>query len=105
MIPEISVEDLKTKIDRKEKFVLLDVREPDENALAKIEGSKLIPLKTLPQRLAEIDKNQEIIVHCKMGGRSAQAVKFLREKGFNAVNVQGGIHAWSERVDTSVPTY
>jgi sulfur-carrier protein adenylyltransferase/sulfurtransferase len=104
-IPEISVKDLKTKLDKKEKFTLLDVREPHEYEVAKIEGSTLIPLGTLPDNFAKLDKAQEIVVHCKMGGRSARAVQFLREKGYNAVNVAGGINAWSEEIDPSVPTY
>ncbi len=104
-IPEITVEELKARIERKESFILLDVREPHEYELARIEGSRLIPLGTLPQRFGELDKSQEIAVHCKMGGRSAKAVKFLREKGYNALNVAGGIQAWSERIDPEVPQY
>ncbi len=104
-VPEISVEQLKEKMDRQERFVLLDVREPHEHELARIAGSMLIPLGTLPQRAAELDKKSPIVVHCKSGGRSAKAVKLLLEKGFQAVNVAGGITAWSERVDPSIPTY
>src|SRR5581483_3602359 len=104
-LPEISVEELKGKLDRKERFVLLDVREPHEYEIARITGSRLIPLGALPERLGELDKSRPLVVHCKMGGRSAKAVKLLREKGFDAVNVAGGINAWSERVDPSVPTY
>ncbi len=101
-VPEISVEDLKAKLDRKESFTLLDVREPREYETAKIEGSTLIPLGTLPRRLGELDKSREIVVHCRSGGRSGRAVQFLMEKGFKAVNVAGGILAWSERIDPSV---
>ena len=104
-IPEISVQDLKAKLDKKEKFVLLDVREPHEYEIARIEGSTLIPLGKLPERFGELDKNAKIVVHCKMGGRSAKAVSFLREKGYDATNVAGGINAWSESVDPSVPQY
>ena len=104
-IPEISVNELKSKIDKKEKFVLLDVREPHEYEIAKIPGSELIPLGTLPERFGELDKGAKLIVHCKMGGRSAKAVQFLREKGYDATNVTGGITAWSQDVDPSVPTY
>ena len=104
-MPEITVEDLKTKLDRKEKFILLDVREPHEYEIAKIPGSKLIPLGDLPARVGELDKNAKLIVHCKMGGRSAKAVQFLREKGYDATNVAGGINAWSERVDPTVAQY
>ncbi len=104
-IPEISVQDLKAKIDKKEKFILLDVREPHEYEIAKIPGSTLIPLGALPERYTELDKSAKLIVHCKMGGRSARAVSLLREKGFDATNVAGGINAWSESIDPSVPQY
>ncbi|MBI4060162.1 MAG: hypothetical protein HY403_01900 [Elusimicrobia bacterium] len=104
-IPEISVQDLKSKFDKKEKFVLLDVREPHEREIAAIAGSTLIPIGKLPERLDELDKDAKLIVHCKMGGRSAKAVQFLREKGFDATNVAGGINAWSESIDPSVPKY
>jgi adenylyltransferase/sulfurtransferase len=104
-IPEITVEELKAKLDKKEKFVLLDVREPHEYEIAKIPGSKLIPLGDLPKRFGELDKGAPLVVHCKMGGRSARAVTFLRQQGFDATNVAGGIHDWSERIDPSVPTY
>jgi adenylyltransferase/sulfurtransferase len=104
-IPEITVEELKAKLDKKEKFTLLDVREPHEYEIAKIPGSKLIPLGELDRRAGELDKASKLIVHCKMGGRSARAVAFLRAQGFDAVNVAGGIHDWSERIDPSVPLY
>ncbi|MEK7233581.1 MAG: molybdopterin-synthase adenylyltransferase MoeB [Elusimicrobiota bacterium] len=105
IIPEISVLDLKAKFDKKEKFVLLDVREPHEYEIAKIPGSTLIPLGALPARFGELDKSVKLIVHCKLGGRSAQAVKLLREKGYDAVNVAGGIDAWSESIDSAVARY
>lgn len=104
-IPEISVEELKTRLDRKDKFVLLDVREPSEHAAAKIAGSTLIPLGALPARLGELDKNAKLVVHCKKGGRSAKAVALLREKGYDAVSLAGGIDAWSAKIDPSVPSY
>ncbi len=104
-LPEISVEQLKEKLARRENFLLLDVREPHEYEIARIEGSRLIPLGALPERFAELDRALPVVVHCKSGGRSGKAVKLLREKGFDAVNVAGGINAWSERVDPSVPTY
>jgi adenylyltransferase/sulfurtransferase len=105
MIPEITVEELKAKLDKKEKFVLLDVREPHEYEIAKIPGSKLIPLGELDKRVGELDKSSKLVVHCKMGGRSARAVQLLRAQGFDATNVAGGIHDWSERIDPSVPLY
>lgn len=104
-VPEISVQELKAKRDRKETFTLLDVREPNEYALARIEGSTLIPLGALPGRLGELDKRAKLVVHCKSGGRSAKAVRLLREKGYDAVNLEGGIDAWSKSIDSSVPRY
>ncbi len=105
MNPEMTVEDLKAALDRKEAFVLLDVREPREREISKLEGSKSIPLGDLPKRFAELDISSKIVVHCKMGGRSARAVDFLRRQGYDATNVAGGIIAWSERIDPSLPTY
>ena len=96
MTPEISVEDLKTKFDRKETFILLDVREVSEHETARIEGSTLIPLAELPSRCGELDKSQRLVVHCGSGASSARAVQFLIGKGYDAVNVAGGIRAWSE---------
>lgn len=105
MVPQISVEDLKKKMDAKEKFLLLDVREQEEYDTARIPGSKLMPLGTLSNRAGELDKKTPIVVHCHMGGRSARATQWLNGQGFNAVNLAGGITAWSERIDPSVPTY
>lgn len=104
-IPEITVEELKTRIDRGEPFVLIDVREPHEHEIARIPGARLIPLAELPRRLGELDRSARLIVHCKMGGRSARAVQILRDEGFDATSVAGGIDAWSERIDPSVPPY
>ncbi len=105
-IPEISVEELKTRQDAGDDFVLLDVREPYEYEVARIPGSKLIPLGELPARLSELDTADDIVVHCKMGGRSATAVRALQEAGFAKLhNVEGGILAWSDRIDPSVPKY
>ncbi len=105
LIPEMTVEELKAKQDKKEEFVLIDVRERHEYDLARIPGSTLIPLGDLPQRHGEIDKTALVVVHCRSGARSARAVQFLRAQGFDAVNVAGGILAWSERIDPSVPQY
>lgn len=105
VMPEITVEELKAKLEAKEKFILLDVREPHEHELANIPGAKLMPLGSVAQRMGELNRGLPIIVHCKMGGRSAKAVEFLREQGYDAVNVAGGINAWSERIDPSVPQY
>jgi sulfur-carrier protein adenylyltransferase/sulfurtransferase len=104
-IPEMTVEELKAKLDKKEKFQFIDVREPHEVEVAKIPGAKLIPLGELPNRVGELDKAVPVVVHCRSGGRSARAVGFLRQQGFDATNVAGGILAWSERIDPSVPQY
>jgi rhodanese-related sulfurtransferase len=85
---------------------LLDVREPDEYATARIEGSVLIPLAQVTARAGELPSDLPLYVHCKLGGRSAKAVAALEELGFtNAVNVTGGITAWSDEVDAAVPRY
>ncbi len=104
-VPEISVSELKTKLDKKDKFVLLDVREPHELEIARIEGATPIPLGALPTRFTELDKNVPIAVHCRSGARSARATTFLREKGYDAVNVAGGILAWSDQIDPSIQQY
>jgi adenylyltransferase/sulfurtransferase len=102
----IDVVEVKRKQDGGEKFLLLDVREPHEYQIAKIPGSTLIPLGQLPARLGELDKNAEIVAHCKMGGRSQQAVDLMKANGFtNVRNMTGGITAWSDKVDPSVAKY
>jgi len=104
-VPEIQVEELKRRIDAGEDFDLVDVREPHEYQICNL-GGKLIPLNDLPKRVSELDSSREIVVHCKMGGRSAKAVEFLRQAGFGKVkNLAGGITAWAERVDPKVPKY
>ncbi|MEC5127626.1 molybdopterin-synthase adenylyltransferase MoeB [Verrucomicrobiales bacterium BCK34] len=103
---EIDVHQLKKRIERDDQFILLDVREPAEVEVAKIDGSVLIPLGELPDRLGELHPREEIIIHCKAGGRSAQALKILMDANFTDVcHVQGGINAWSLEVDSSVPHY
>jgi sulfur-carrier protein adenylyltransferase/sulfurtransferase len=105
-VPTITATELKTKIDRKEKFVLVDVREPFEYDISRIPGSKLIPLGELPARLSELDSADDIVLHCKVGGRSAKALRILQEAGFRKLNnLQGGITAWSDEVDPSIPKY
>jgi len=104
--PEITARDLKKEIDQGRELVILDVREPHEFQIGRIPGSTLIPLGDLPKRVNELDPDRELVVHCKMGGRSAKAVEFLRQAGFQKVrNLQGGILAWSDQVDASVPKY
>ena len=104
-VPEITVQDLKSKLDNGESINVLDVREPHEYEVANI-GVRLIPLGELPQRLVELDQNENFAIHCKTGGRSARAVKLLQDAGFtNVYNVKGGITAWSEEIDPSIPKY
>ncbi len=105
MAGDIQPEELKQRIDAGEKLFILDVREPHEYQIANL-GGHLIPLGDLPKRMGELDPSREIITHCKLGGRSAQAVDFLRQQGFkNVRNLTGGIQAWSEKVDPKVPKY
>jgi adenylyltransferase/sulfurtransferase len=103
---EIDAVALKARLDRGDKFQFIDVREPNEYQIASIPGAKLIPLGDVPKRVGELDPNTEVIVHCKMGGRSAKAADFLRQSGFkNVKNMLGGITAWSDKIDPSVPKY
>ncbi|MDQ6734760.1 MAG: rhodanese-like domain-containing protein [Nitrospirota bacterium] len=102
----MSVQELKQRLDTEDKPFLLDVREPYEYSLAKLEGSVLIPLGTLPQSLEQLDRNVEIVAYCHHGMRSADAVGFLLQQGFtNVKNLVGGIDAWSVQVDPAVPRY
>ncbi len=102
---EITVEQLKTKLDRGDDLFILDVREPYEYEIVNI-GAYLIPLGELPKRIEELDPSKEIVVHCKSGGRSARAAEFLRKNGFKSVkNLVGGIDVWAERIDQGLPKY
>jgi len=103
---EISVEELKAKITGEDTPFILDVREPHEFEICRIPNSVLIPLAEVEKRVHELNRSSEIVVHCKAGGRSAKAVKFLKEAGFEKVkNLKGGILAWADRIDPSVPKY
>ncbi len=105
MTNEITVQELKRRLDAGEQIFLLDVREPVEYQIANI-GGYLIPLNQLPNRLKELDPSKEIIVHCRSGVRSANAVQFLEQQGFKHVkNLIGGILQWSNIVDPSIPKY
>jgi len=97
--------EVKAKFDRGERFQLIDVREPHEYRICRIPDATLIPLAELPRRIGELDPAAEIIVHCRSGVRSARAVGFLNQHGFHARNMEGGILAWSDQVDPSVPKY
>ncbi len=102
---EITVEQLRARLDNGEKLFVLDVREPREYEIVNL-GATLIPLSELPKRVEELDPSREIVVHCKMGGRSAKAAAFLRQQGFkNVKNLVGGIDAWIDKIDPTLPRY
>lgn len=104
-IPQMTPVELKQRLDKKENLFVLDVREPFEYDIANL-GATLIPLGALPDRVGELDKDREIVVHCKSGGRSQKAAELLAKNGFNKVwNLAGGITAWSNDVDPSVQKY
>jgi sulfur-carrier protein adenylyltransferase/sulfurtransferase len=104
-IPEISVEELKQRLDARDDLFILDVREPHEYQICNLKGH-LIPLNDLPRRVNELDSSKEMVVHCRSGVRSAKAVEFLHQAGFTkAKNLAGGILAWSDRIDPKVPKY
>lgn len=103
---EITPAELKAKMERGDDFMLIDVREPEEYAIARIPGSRLIPRATLPERVHELSSADTIVVHCKSGVRSGMAVDFLKQAGFRKVkNLVGGILRWSDDVDPTVPKY
>jgi adenylyltransferase/sulfurtransferase len=106
-LEEITATELKRRLERGDDIQIIDVREPNEYQIARLEGSKLIPLGQVVQRIGEIDASRETIVHCKMGGRSAKAIEALQRAGFagRLLNLKGGITAWSNDVDPNVPKY
>src|SRR5688500_1250619 len=103
----ITASELKGRMDAGDDIQLIDVRQPDEYAFAKIDGAKLIPLGEVLARRSEIDESKETVIHCKMGGLSAQAIEILEKSGFKGElkNLAGGITAWSNEVDPRVPKY
>ena len=104
-IPEITPRELKTRLDRGDDLFILDVREPHEYQICNLHGH-LIPLGELPRRVSELDSSREIVAHCRSGKRSADAIEFLKQAGFQKVwNLKGGILAWSDEVDPTVPKY
>jgi len=106
VVGEISAIELKRLMDGRQEVLLLDVREPFEFSLCKIDGSRLIPLRELGKRVDELDKDADIVVYCHTGQRSAVATQYLSSQGFSRVrNLKGGIRAWSQDVDPTVPTY
>lgn len=104
---EITAIELNELLKSGAKVQLIDVRQPDEHAFARIPGSKLIPLGDIVRRMDEIDSGRDTIIHCKLGGRSARAIEILERSGFkgNLRNLKGGITAWSNEVDPKVPKY
>ena len=104
-VPEITPRELKARLDRGDDLYILDVREPHEYQICNI-GGHLIPLGDLSRRVNELDSAREIVAHCRSGKRSAEAAEFLRKAGFKKIwNLKGGILAWSDEVDSSVPKY
>jgi sulfur-carrier protein adenylyltransferase/sulfurtransferase len=104
-VPEITPRELKQRLDQGDDLFILDVREPHEYQICNI-GGHLIPLGDLSRRVSELDSSREIVAHCRSGKRSAEASEFLRQAGFRKIlNLKGGILAWSDEVDPSVPKY
>ncbi len=103
---DITPQELKAMRERDgRQVVLLDVREPHEWEICRLEGAILIPLRELPERLSQLDPTREYVVYCKTGGRSAQAARIMQAAGLRVRNLRGGINAWSREVDPSVPLY
>jgi adenylyltransferase/sulfurtransferase len=102
----MSAHALKRKMDAREPLELIDVREVFEYEIARIDGAKLIPLGEIADRLNELQRERPIVIHCHRGRRSAEAVRLLQQRGFaNLYNLEGGIDAWSDQIDPSVPKY
>ncbi|HUU12413.1 MAG TPA: molybdopterin-synthase adenylyltransferase MoeB [Terriglobia bacterium] len=105
-VPEVTAADVKKMIDEKKPFVLVDVREPHEVDICRIPDSTLIPLGDLPSRMNELNSADEIVVYCRVGVRSARAVELLMKAGFRKIhNLKGGVLAWADQVDPSMPKY
>jgi adenylyltransferase/sulfurtransferase len=103
---DISPIELKTQMEHGKKFTLLDVREPFEYGICRLDGATLVPLGSLPEKLRELDSRNEIVVYCHTGTRSARAAELLEAAGFTKVrNLRGGIRAWAEDVDRAMPRY
>ena len=104
-IPQMTVKELKRRLDAGESVQLIDVREPYEYQIAQI-GGKLIPQNDVPQRMAEIDRDREVVVHCRSGARSQRIAEYLKQQGYPRVaNLAGGILAWSDEIDPKVQKY
>ena len=107
MVQEISVTELKQRCDSGDDVQLIDVRQPEEWSFAHIEGSRLIPLGEILRRMDELDSTREAVMQCKTGIRSANAIMMLRQAGYEGdmKNLRGGITAWSNEVDPTIPKY
>src|SRR6202162_2489807 len=104
-VPEITARDLKARQDRGDDLFILDVREPHEYQICNLNG-KLIPLGELPRRVHELESSREMVVHCRSGKRSADAIQFLQKAGFKKLlNLRGGVLAWADDVDPTMPKY
>ena len=107
-VPEMTVSELKERLDRGDRLALVDVREPQEWELGNLgdHGARLIPLGELADRVEEIDAGEEVVVICRSGNRSGRAAGFLRARGYDRVwNLEGGMLAWSDEIDPSIPKY
>ena len=105
-VPEITVEELKALMDKKEDFLLLDVREKSEYEICSIPGAKLIPMGDVVDKVGELDKDKAIVVHCHHGGRSARVAQYLKKNGFKqVVNLAGGIEDWADKIDPAMKKY
>lgn len=104
-IPEITPAEFVARRDRGDSLTLLDVREEWELGVASVTGVVHIPMGDVPDRVGEIDRDREVVVMCRSGRRSLEVARFLQQNGFTAVNLAGGILAWSRDVDATIPTY
>ena len=104
---EITCREVQEKLARQEDLLLLDCRNPDEFQLASLAGAKLLPMHELPERLAELEpfRAKPVVVYCHLGGRSARVAAWLREQGFSAHTMAGGIDQWAIEIDPSLPRY
>lgn len=102
---DISPQDLKVRLDRRDPIVLLDVREDWETALCRLENATHIPIEEIEFRTTELDPADEIVVYCHHGVRSAAVANFLRQQGFKAVNLAGGLDSWARAVDSTMKRY
>jgi rhodanese-related sulfurtransferase len=103
---EISCENVKAMLDAGDDFLLVDCREADEYAVAKIEAAFLLPMSEIQNRVDELPGDRPIVVHCHHGGRSLRVTQWLRQRGFTVVqSMAGGIDAWSQQIDPAVPRY